>query len=479
MLKLLIVDDEPHVREGLADLIDWGQIGLEVCGIGVNGKDGVEKIRALQPDICLIDIRMPGLTGIEAIRQVKEEGLDCQFIILSGYSDFKYAKEAIALEVHDYLLKPVDEDELLETAKRICGKLQSKVQYEKYKGMEQLRKILQGDSFDLEKGYYDARYQLAAFGKSSDDSALLEKLERLEKAQLLRDERLLIFLNEEAKTVSQKLNPLIAKYQVPMALSDQSLNAHQVKRAYEEVEKLLERSFFFKEPSLMTAETLKTSKSGSPLNMDELFRSIELGNRFNKEQLLRELTHYYQHTSSPVDQVKGELANLQLQLLEKFQNQYPNLKFPKKETLMNTIYRHDNLHVILSGFAKEWDRISAEIEDYSGLEDQLVKKIQHYIERYYYESLSLQLVGELFNYNPTYLGKKFKEETGESFPKYVDRVRIENAKQLLTREKLKVYEVSDRVGYCNIDYFYRKFKHHVGKSPKEFQKEFKLEEDAS
>jgi len=480
MFKLLIIDDEPHVREGLADLIDWEQIGLTVCGIGVNGKDGMEKIKELKPDICLIDIRMPGMTGIEVIREAKALGIDCQFIILSGYSDFNYAKEAISLEVHDYLLKPVDEDELLEAAKRISVKLGDKSQYERFKVEGILKKILNGDVLSLEREYYDCRYQLGAFHKEASPGKLMSQLAHLEGAHLLKDERVMIFLNQEGEVVEKALNKLVDKYQLPLALSSPGLNVHQVQSAYEEVGQLMQRAFFFSKPLLLLASMFKGSKLKGPVDFEELYFGIEFGNKHKKEQALRDITTYYQKSNYSVDRVKGELANLQGSIVEKFQVQYPNLKIPPKESLMNTIYSQGNLADILREFARQWDRISAEIEDDSGLGVTTMKKIQHYVEQYYYEELSLRLMGEMFNYNPTYLGKKFKEQIGENFPKYVDRVRIEHAKRLLTQEKLKVYEVSDRVGYCNMDYFYRKFKHYTGKSPKEYQKATqKVEEDAS
>ncbi len=100
----------------------------------------------------------------------------------------------------------------------------------------------------------------------------------------------------------------------------------------------------------------------------------------------------------------------------------------------------------------------------------MMEKVTAYVKQYYFEDLNLKVLAHLFNYNRSYLGKKFKKYTGVYFHTYLDQVRIEKAKTLLVEKNLKVYEVSNEVGYCNMDYFYKKFKNHTGLSPKEFQK---------
>lgn len=111
-MKLLIADDELDVREGIRCLLDWSELGFYICGEGKNGQDTLEQILKLNPDIVLLDIRMPRLSGLEVVRQAKEAGFQGKFIILSGYSDFSYAQEAIRFGVVSYLTKPIDEIEL-------------------------------------------------------------------------------------------------------------------------------------------------------------------------------------------------------------------------------------------------------------------------------------------------------------------------------------------------------------------------------
>ena len=119
MLKVLIIDDEPYLREGLKHIVDWNGNGFEICGEAQDGDEGYRKILELKPDIILLDIQMPGKLGLEILKDVRKNGIEGKFIIISGYSNFKYAQEAIKYGVKEYLLKPIDEDELLEIALKL------------------------------------------------------------------------------------------------------------------------------------------------------------------------------------------------------------------------------------------------------------------------------------------------------------------------------------------------------------------------
>ena len=100
-----------------------------------------------------------------------------------------------------------------------------------------------------------------------------------------------------------------------------------------------------------------------------------------------------------------------------------------------------------------------------------IKRVVKYVEKNYYKDLKLENLAEIFNYNSAYLGKIFKSYAGESFNTYLDKIRIEEGKKLLVEENLKVYEVCERIGYKNIDYFHSKFKKYVGISPLNYKKQ--------
>jgi len=120
MQKIMIVDDEPFFIEGLKVLIKWQELGFSICATAQNGEEAITKILETKPDIVLTDIKMPEIEGIEVIRRcVKELGVKAKFVIISGYDDFTYAQNAMKYGVNHYILKPVDEDSLIEALREI------------------------------------------------------------------------------------------------------------------------------------------------------------------------------------------------------------------------------------------------------------------------------------------------------------------------------------------------------------------------
>ena len=120
MIKVLIIDDEPMQRQGIVRLTPWDDFGAEVIGAAGSGMEGILLAREHHPDVLIVDIKMPGLSGLDVIARLREE-LDAEYIILSGYGEFEYAQQAIGLGVCAYLLKPVDDEELAGAMKLAAG----------------------------------------------------------------------------------------------------------------------------------------------------------------------------------------------------------------------------------------------------------------------------------------------------------------------------------------------------------------------
>lgn len=131
MFKLLIVEDERWEREGLLNFLDWEELGIEIAGTACDGIDGIEQALRIVPDIIITDIKMPGIDGINMARKIKEIHPDTKIVIITGYDDFKLAKDAIAINTSAYVLKPVEEDEMLDVMKRVvllCEKEKKKLE---------------------------------------------------------------------------------------------------------------------------------------------------------------------------------------------------------------------------------------------------------------------------------------------------------------------------------------------------------------
>ncbi len=130
MLRVLIVEDEDIIRKGIAYTMDWTSMGCTIVGEAANGREGIEKILELQPDIVLTDIMMPFVDGMEMIRQTKEK-VHYKSIILTSYAEFSYAKQAIDLKVSDYLMKPVEEEDIRAVIQKLAPEIQREKEVEK------------------------------------------------------------------------------------------------------------------------------------------------------------------------------------------------------------------------------------------------------------------------------------------------------------------------------------------------------------
>ncbi len=123
MLKLIVADDESIIRETISTIIDWNSLNIELVAACKNGPETYQMILEKKPDIVLTDIKMPGMSGLDLIAKVSKTDLTIEFVILSGYADFEYAKQAIVYRVSSYLLKPCNENQIIETMKRASAEI--------------------------------------------------------------------------------------------------------------------------------------------------------------------------------------------------------------------------------------------------------------------------------------------------------------------------------------------------------------------
>ena len=122
-ISVLIVDDEYLIRSLIRNSVRWEAYGMEVVGEAGDGESALSFIRTFQPQIALVDINMPILNGLELAQKVREGNYKTHIIFLTGYRDFEYAKQAVTYQAFDYLLKPIDADELAETLIRLSGQI--------------------------------------------------------------------------------------------------------------------------------------------------------------------------------------------------------------------------------------------------------------------------------------------------------------------------------------------------------------------
>ena len=154
MFKVLLVDDEPSVIQLLENLVDWESLGYSICGTASNGEEALEILKQSNPHLAIIDIRMPKINGLQLLQQASEIlYLRTKFIVLSAYNDFEYAKTVMRYRVSDYILKPIDDEELIPALKRVreqidkeVGTLESKTNKLKFATSNYINRIIKDES---------------------------------------------------------------------------------------------------------------------------------------------------------------------------------------------------------------------------------------------------------------------------------------------------------------------------------------------
>lgn len=188
------------------------------------------------------------------------------------------------------------------------------------------------------------------------------------------------------------------------------------------------------------------------------------------------MEQYLYNVNSPIKSIRLFLADLLLQLKENINKIYNNsrVSFPSNSAIIDYIEHSHYLYEIILYISEQVKSVMDSNDNSS--RDSILDDILYYIDNNYQNNIKLETIAPLFGYNSAYLGKLFTKVIGENFNSYIDHRRIEHSKKLLEQQNIKVYEVSERVGYKNVDYFHKKFKKYVGISPAEYKKQLKLDE---
>lgn len=510
-MKLLIADDEIDVREGIHYLLDWSSLGFTICGEGKNGQDTLELIRKLQPDVVLMDIRMPRLSGLEVVKLAKEEGFPGIFIILSGYSDFAYAQEAMRFGVTCYLTKPIDEEELekavLDARQMLLeeqGKQKKLVQYRNRARESILHDILCNQAnypfldyqdLQLEAPVYQVvlytSYNQESFQATWDFADILRLANRNHNSLDyigVENQNVIILKGEFALNRFQELvdhyisqpqkgSPLDALF---LTYGRPVYSVEHIHASYDDARQLMGRRFFCRFNQHVLGYTDMPEESQPPesnsaienIYSRKISDYIQSGNRLMMLEVLEKLRQDLYCSNMEISIIKHYLADIIIQVKSIIIHTYgnPGTQFPNNAAIICTIEEKYYLYEILHFFTLQFEMCMNAIGSPS--RDSVMDGILQYIRHNYQEDLRLGSIAELFGYNSSYLGKVFTKTVGKNFNSYIDEVRIENSKRLLTDENFKVYEIAQFVGYANVDYFHKKFRKYVGMSPAEYRKEY-------
>lgn len=504
MYRILVVDDEDIIREGIKCLFDYEALGFTICGEAATGEQAYAQITALQPDVVMMDIRMPGMSGLDVVKKVRQDGYSGKIIIVSSYTDFTYAREAMRHGVQQYITKPIDEDELSEILLRFREELDRQQQadsasrrYRQKARYSILRDVLEGeaelnaaeqadlnlcadsyrvvicdryrhDSPDPAEGF-EALMCYPNPNHSSWDRVTLHGSEVF----LLKGSAAIARFEERRHGCTEELF---------LAMGSTAAELSGVSRSYRQAEQLKSRRFFsLRDSHAVGIEALESREDAQPFISNEhlqcysgrLLSAIQSFNRSAMLQAVEDLQQELRGSADSEDSAKLFLAALYLQVKNQMNHLYPGESIPFSATadVIATVEKSRYLHEITGMFREQFSAIIDAIG--ASNRDSVLEEILHYIEHNYASNITLEDISQLFGYNRSYLGKIFSKKMGQNFNSYIDQIRIEKSKELLLSDDSKVYAIAARVGYKNVDYFHIKFKKYVGISPAEYRKQHK------
>lgn len=502
MIKMIIADDEPIITAGIRKLVDWNELGIEIVGQYADGKSALEGIIAHRPDIALLDISMPEMTGVEVLKECRLLDMPSRVIFISGFQDFAYAKAGIRYGAVDYLLKPIVRDELLVAIGKCISQLEEKlIQPPDHgeKAAEDYRKLL-----PLEEGKYVPAY--VEILQEEDKNPSMEKLirfsvvsfieEYLEKQNLgiiftKNDDIVVVFKGmgqEEGREAANKIRGEVSSHMgcsLGIVIGRPVDYMSEIPGAFQRCLNMKEYFFFTDQ---MQNPVLLEGKPVFPFPEDNEYFLRVRGQMIDtiiaqdessfKKYFKRFAKILCNMAEGKKEDVFFYFCSAVKALNEKFQNlALPCPDYDEKELLQKgrvcRNYRklQEQFYAIMEEYYNE---IKSTVVNNNN-KDFLKAKI--YIDKHYDEDITLEVLANEVHMNPYYFSAFFKKNAGENFKDYVSRVRVQHAVSLLVSTDLKAYEIALKVGFNDTRGFSDNFQRIYHETPIAYRKRVRGKEE--
>lgn len=527
MYRVMLADDEGIVLDSLKMIINKNfpdQCQIETAK---TGRDVIELAESFRPDIAFMDIQMPGINGIEAIREIKMNNPSVEFIVLSAYDKFDYAKEAINLGVLEYVNKPFSTKTITEVLEKALKTIDSKrkkrsddlrikekmetvtpiiengfiyaIMFQEH-FMEDVNNYKQLLSLDADYGCMLAlvvgddqhgNYMTNAVGASVRTQMNYTKVRELVKET---------WDCIVGSVISNKIPVFLPMKNVKMEYEERIGMIDTCRELTRRLRRITDISFRIGIGSIRKLnesmdsyeEALKAlvNSTGSVAHVDdlpiqcrydeeypidlekELFDSLRSGKR---EECERVAGRYFDWMMENYDEknMSVRLKTLEFVLFaehEAYLNGGMTYHFSERENYLPFVMNAERNSELRSWFVERFGESCRNmITKKEEHENQLVVRAQNYIQENYQKDLSLDEVSRKMDLSPYYFSKLFKEETGSNFVEYVTNLRIGKAKELLGKDGMSMKEICASVGYSDPNYFSRIFKKNTGVTPTEYR----------
>ena len=537
MYKVLLVDDEALIREAISENIQWEEMGFAFMGACENGKQAIEMIEKEQPDLLLTDINMPFVDGMDLTKYVYENYPDTKVIIISGFDEFEYAKNAVKYQVLEYILKPITPMVFSETLLRVkkmfderresqrdMKKIRSAyvsnlptlqgrylhhllngtVDYSKLsEKQEDLRlnldahcyntALVEGDSLEpFTKQYANVKDELALFAIYNITAEIVSEENCGIVFQSMDEKTVILFMGDKKEHLKQQVKEVLPKIrqaieeflqiQVTIAVGKNVSCLEELPDSFAKTKSALEYKFMLGGNQTIEAEEYEEIRNSAKyVDIFEWASRIATAIRTNKkedvlartEEFMAQIKMSYVNKNRSIVYAQNLLLSV-LNLLE-MPEELEEEVYAKERAFVNEIYEFENLDALTKELTEIFDVILNRMSNQrdSYGKRQALLALEYIDEHYADSSITLNSVCNALAMSTSYFSSIFKNYTGETFIEALTKKRIEKAKILLEQTNKKTYEIAEQVGYSDAHYFSVTFKKVTGKTPTEYAKGFK------
>lgn len=458
MYKVLIVDDEPWILKGIKASCNWEEHN---CVIAYSTTDSVLAFNYIvenNPDIVITDIQMDEMTGIEMMRRTRAKGIYSEFVVISGYSKFDYAKDAIKYGAFDYLLKPVSKDELNTIVKELVHKLDSEGRKNNLSTEELFDQLMYhsgkyniGDLIGLEKDYMNQGNNQIIISNCSN---LLNETDIKFSIFELGPKKFIYFLNVSEDIFYNILSEKGAKIGVSEISKEIDSFHHLFKQA----------DIAYSESFIQPKQTINHYKKNKVSESSSFVTSII--NSIDKKEIISTLPDFAIKTQLNIEDITFIYNQIILYINYNYfsatnSNPLPLLCY---EEIYENFLNLSELTEYISGLIDTVD-----VNSFKQIEEGF-KNILEYIDCHYNEGINLKILSNKFSYAATYICQLFKRNINMTFTEYIVKIRMDRACKLLVTTDKKIMEIASEVGYGDYCYFSKLFKKSNGVTPFEYRK---------
>ena len=500
-IRTMVVEDEEKILNNICTRIESLDNAFEIVARAENGQEAIDRIEQFRPQVVFTDISMPVMGGMELIRRIRQVNPSTVIVIISGYSDFTYAREAIKYSVFNYLLKPLEDEALAETLFDIRQRLS-------YLGPGRKRQIAYSDNYqlisDVEEEYYVSIVCLGnVIYDTTDESVNNFYAYRMKSihwneimAELCCHNEEWMIIDENA--VNQKIIEIKAgdsrefdpdqmskilleavsrqtELPVNICIGQKAVIRNELQDYVKRLRNVIRQKLVIGEQRIFNLEKEEKSKNDMieivKLKLNQYIKNYYINS--DLDSFLNEVEtifKYMKNNHAPQATVE-KICIYVLRLLEFSKKGHEkDLLDDMGQQMIERICVSVSEKELFENLMREFRSLNECQDDRNEEDDE--KNLLDYVNERYLTIESLEEVAEHFGYNYTYLSRIFKKKVGESMSRYITRKKIELAKEMIeTKPEMRLSEISDLCGYNDSRYFSRVFKAETGLSPSEYKEQ--------